>query len=283
MKKTVLIFIFFLLFVQQLYSKKIIELKSGERITCEIISEESEVMTVISDTFGEMKINRADIKLITELDERTGYKYDDPNHCSLLFMPSAETNPKGTWYISDYELFYMNVGYSPTDNLHVSTGFLFPIIPEMITEGPLSFGFKYRTFSDPYKMNMSIMGTYNTVLEESDTGLITYGTAFNYYLNPKSTFNFYIGGLTSTETKGSESIFSFSLGLTHRTSESSKLIIEYLNGGIFDEIETKGVMLFGLRFFGEKISADLAAIKFFDITGSDIWLLIPLISLTYHF
>ncbi|HXK50390.1 MAG TPA: hypothetical protein PKW56_07985 [Clostridiales bacterium] len=42
-------------------------------------------------------------------------------------------------------------------------------------------------------------------------------------------------------------------------------------------------MLFGLRFFGEKISADLAGIKFFDITGSDIWLFIPLVSLTYHF
>ncbi|HXK50389.1 MAG TPA: hypothetical protein PKW56_07980 [Clostridiales bacterium] len=195
MKQIFLFVVVLFLSVQLSFAKKIIELKSGERITCEVVSEDSEVLTVISDTFGEMKIKRADIKLITELDERTGYKYDDPNHCSLLFMPSAETNPKGTWYISDYELFYMNVGYSPTDNLHISTGFLFPIVPEMITEGPLSFGLKYRTLSEPYKMNVSMMGTYTTVIDEADIGLITYGTAFNYYINPRSTFNFYLAQL----------------------------------------------------------------------------------------
>jgi len=265
------------------YSKKIIELKNGESVKCEIVSEENNILTVVSDTFGEMKINRSDIKLIKDLDERTVYRYDDPNHCSLLFMPSAETNPKGTWYISDYELLFMNVGYSPVENLHISTGFLFPIVPEMLTEGPISFGAKLRTIGEPYKYNMSVMGSITTIFEESEGGLITYGTAFNYYLSPATTANFYMGGLTTTATAGAESIFSFGLALTFRTSESSKFIVEYLNGGMFDDIETKGIMLFGLRFFGEKISADLAGVKFLDISGSDPWFFIPLLSLTYHF
>lgn len=191
MKYYILIFVLIISFCS--YSKKIIELKNGESIKCEIVSEENNVLTVVSDTFGEMKINRSDIKLIKDLDERTGYKYDDPNHCSLLFMPSAETNPKGTWYISDYELLFMNVGYSPVENLHISTGFLFPIVPEMLTEGPISFGFKFRTIGEPYKYNMSVMGSFTTILEDSEGGIITYGTAYNYYLSPKTTANFFYG------------------------------------------------------------------------------------------
>ena len=265
------------------YSKQIIELNSGEKIKCDIVKEENGVLTVVSDTFGEMTINRSSIKVIIELDERTGYRYDDPNHCSLLFMPSAETNSKGTWYVSDYELVFMNVGYSPIDDLHISTGFLFPIVPEMLTEGPISFGAKLRTISEPYKYNMSIMGSFTTILDEPNAGIITYGAAYNYYLSPATTANFYMGGLTTTETAGMESIFSFGLALTFRTSESSKFIFEYLNGGMFDDIETKGIMLFGLRFFGEKISADLAGVKFLDISGSEPWFFIPLLSLTYHF
>jgi len=134
---------------------------------------------------------------------------------------------------------------------------------------------------------MSIMGTYTTILAEADVGLITYGTAFNYYLNPRSTVNLYMGALTTSRTAGTESAFSFGLGFTRRTSESSKIIIEYMNGGIFDDIESKGIFLYGLRFFGEKISADLAAIQFVDLlTDNDdgpAWIIWPLVSLTYHF
>ncbi|MDD3046025.1 MAG: hypothetical protein PHF33_11265 [Candidatus Delongbacteria bacterium] len=286
MKRTIIFLLALFILIQSSFAKKIIELKSGERITCEIVSEDDNVLTVVSDTFGEMTIKRSDIKLITELDERTGYRYDDPNHNSLLFMPSAETNSKGTKYISSYELLYMNIGYAPVENLHVSIGFIFPVVPEMLSEGPFSFGLKYRTFGEPYKMNMSIMGSYTTILSEADVGLITYGTAFNYYLNPRTTVNLYMGALTTSRTAGTESAFSFGLGFTKRTSESSKIIIEYMNGGIFDEFESKGVLIYGLRFFGERISADLAGVQFVDLitdSDSDSWIILPLVSLTYHF
>ncbi|MFO7811174.1 MAG: hypothetical protein R6V47_07370 [Candidatus Delongbacteria bacterium] len=216
MKKLLLALLCLILFVPGSFAKKIIELKSGERITCEIISENDNMLTVVSDTFGEMRINRADIKVITELDERTGFRYDDPNHNSLLFMPSAETNPKGTKYISSYELLYMNIGYAPVDNLHISAGFIFPIVPEMLTEGPLTLGVKFRALHDPYKQNVSLMASY-TRLGGTSFNLITYGTAYNYYLNPGTTANLYFGGFTTTQTVGSESAFSFGLGMTFRT------------------------------------------------------------------
>lgn len=125
MKRTIIFLLALFILIQASFAKKIIELKSGERITCEIVSEDDNVLTVVSDTFGEMTIKRSDIKLITELDERTGYRYDDPNHNSLLFMPSAETNSKGTKYISSYELLYMNIGYAPVENLHVSLNWIY--------------------------------------------------------------------------------------------------------------------------------------------------------------
>ena len=155
----------------------------------------------------------------------------------------------------------------------------------MLTNGPVSLGIKYRTFGEPYKMNMSVMASYTTVFSEADVGLMTFGSAFNYYPNPKTTLNLYMGTLTTTMTSGAESAFSFGLGYTYRTSESSKIIIEYMNGGLFDEIESKGVILYGLRFFGERISADLAGVQFIDLITdgeSDSWIIIPLVSLTYH-
>ena len=102
MKRLLLALLCLFFLISESFAKKIIELKSGERITCEIVSEDDNVLTVISDTFGEMKIKRSDINTVTELDDRTGFRYDDPNHNSLLFIPSAETNPKGTKYISSY-------------------------------------------------------------------------------------------------------------------------------------------------------------------------------------
>ncbi|MCK4980266.1 MAG: hypothetical protein KAS62_07710, partial [Candidatus Delongbacteria bacterium] len=201
-----------------------------------------------------------------------------PNHNTLFIMPSAETNPKGSSYLSNYELLYMNVGHSFSDDLHVSLGFLFPITSEFISHGPMTLGLKQRLLCEPEKYNVSLMGSYTFALAE-DYSLITFGGAINYYTSPDFTFNFYLGDMLDPKANEINHLINFGVGITARTGESTKLIVEYLNGQIEDEI-FDGIFLVGVRFFGKKLSVDLAGLA--PLTGGE-WFLWPFLNFTYHF
>ena len=211
--------------------------------------------------------------------DSNGYRYNDPNHNTLFIIPSAETNPKNTGYLSNYELFYMNVGYVPVENLHLSVGFLFPITPEFISEGPLSIGAKYRLAHQANKFNISVLGSYTFSLDHDYT-IFTFGGAANYYLSPILSGNIYIGTMLNPQSDNSKNkMLTYGLGVSLRTGESSKFIIEYLNAK-FENYYPDGVLMVGFRFFGKKISVDLAGITILDFED---WLLLPFLNFTYHF
>ena len=82
----------------------IIELKSGESIQGVLVEENEDTITLRSETLGTMTIERSKIRDIVRIDNSTGFRYNDPNHNTLFVMPSAETNPEKTGYLSNYEL-----------------------------------------------------------------------------------------------------------------------------------------------------------------------------------
>lgn len=261
----------------------LIELRSGESIQGSIIEENETTVVVKSESMGILTIDRKNIKEMIDLKRSTGYRYNDPNHNSLLFMPSAETNSKGTKYFSSYELVYLNLGASPTDNLNVAVGFIFPFTPDVIAHTPLSIGFKYRLLHRPEFINFSLVTSYSTILEADDFSLITVGGAFNYYFNPTTTANLYVGNIFNPNDTD-DKIIHFGAALTKRVSPSSKFIIEYMNG-MWEDFTTDGTLLIGIRFFGKKLSADFAVIRFLEFSdnSNEPWFMIPLVNFTYHF
>ncbi|NOR44533.1 MAG: hypothetical protein GQ534_03020 [Candidatus Delongbacteria bacterium] len=284
MKKFIIFILIILAFVfSTVRNNCIIELKSGESIKGILIEENEDTVTLKSETLGTMTIERSKIKEIVQNVSSSGYKYNDPNHNSLLFMPSAETNPKGTKYFSSYELVYLNLGASPTDNLNVAIGFVFPFTPDVIVHTPLSIGFKYRFLHEPHRLNVSLMSSYSTILESENSSLFTIDGAFNYYFNPTTTIDFYLGNIINPNDTD-YTIIHYGIALTKRVSPNSKFIIEYMNG-MWENYTMDGVLMFGVRFFGKKISGDIAAIKFMDFSDNNdnLWFLLPLVSLTYHF
>ncbi len=47
-------------------------------------------------------------------------RYRDAHHDRLLFAPTADTNPKGSYYATSYYIVLVQLGYSITDDTQIS-------------------------------------------------------------------------------------------------------------------------------------------------------------------
>src|ERR1019366_2987154 len=55
-------------------------------------------------------------------------RFRDANADRVILGSTAETHPKGTFFISDYEILLLQVGYAITDQLQVSVTGIPPLI-----------------------------------------------------------------------------------------------------------------------------------------------------------
>jgi hypothetical protein len=62
----------------------------------------------------------------------------DAHHDRLLFAPTAETNPKGSFYATSYYIVLWQLGYSVSDNTQISITATPPLGPEKIIPGDIS-------------------------------------------------------------------------------------------------------------------------------------------------
>jgi len=73
------------------------------------------------------------------LRERLGApRYRDAHHDRLLFAPTAETHPRGSFYASSYYIVVLQVGYAVTDDTQISLTATPPLGEEGILPGDLS-------------------------------------------------------------------------------------------------------------------------------------------------
>ncbi len=64
-------------------------------------------------------------------------RFRDAHVDRVVLAPTAETHPKGTFYVSDYELLFLQLGYAVTDDLQLSVAGLLPVTSDQ----PLFFDF----------------------------------------------------------------------------------------------------------------------------------------------
>jgi hypothetical protein len=60
-------------------------------------------------------------------------RLDDGNVDRVLLVPTAETHPEGTWYLSSYEIVFLQVGYALSDRTQISLG----VFPDFFSRDPL--------------------------------------------------------------------------------------------------------------------------------------------------
>jgi len=209
------------------------------------------------------------------------YDYADPSSHTLPLVPTAFTNPEGTWYFSDRELLFLDYGKAITANTQLAAGCLFPVSTEF---NAFTFGIKQNVLqhrNGPLSAALFLNGSI--ILSEEDGnnsvlspgGILTYGNLDNNLTT----------ALMYSKTEDSD-IMIFALGGCLRSFKQTKFTAEfiYFHGRNQkqdeDDIEDN-ILNVGIRFFGKTMSFDICGFRPLRSTGS--MLLIPYVQYKYHF
>lgn len=175
---------------------------------------------------------------------------DDPNRTRLFFGPTARGVKAGGGYFAAYELFMPFLGFALTDDLVIAGGT--PLFGGM-DERPFWLAPKLRVYSGG-KTDAAV-GALVFAVEDESVGVL-YGVATRG--SPDASLSVGVGyGFANGELAEHPMLMG---GFDVRMSKGTKLVSEnYLfPGGV-------GLISFGPRFFGEKLSADLGlGIAFYD-------------------
>jgi len=195
-----------------------------------------------------------ELKLVSKDQFKEGkYWFPNPNCSRLFFAPTGRMLKKGEGYFADYFIFFPTVTFGVTNNITLGGGF--SILPgEDLDEQIILFTPKVGLKTSK-KMDLAI-GALVVKLPESTSAGILYGVSTFGSLDKSVTFG--LGyGYFDDELADKPIIV---LGGESRTSRNISLVTE---NWLVPEKDTP-VMSAGLRFFGEKISADFALIFPFE-------------------
>lgn len=196
----------------------------------------------------------------------------DPSGSRLFFSSTARTPKAGSGYFSVYELLFPFFSISATDFLMISGGM--SIIPGA-TEQLIFIAPKIRFFNSE---NFCAAGgvLYINITDDVDDAFLGYGV----FTIGTQRGGFTVGYGTNISKNGGDDLSGLLiLGGDVQLSNSVKLISEnYIPIGTD---ESNIIYSFGIRFFGDNISADLG---FFGVTEeSSGWPFIPWVGFSYNF
>ena len=263
---------------------KQITLKDGSQLIGRITSEDAEGIQFKTSSGVEMKIKRELIEKIqdVELEVETAAEprpgaYQVGDH-ELLLMPTGYTMQVKQSYLTNYELFFLNYSYAPTNSTHISVFTLFPIAKEFIET--LTFGVKQQ-YINSESVKAALWGTYTPKV----TGL-TVGTVLSFGSGPDG-LHVGISAANSLDPENDSDSDSdkweliYMAGYRFDTSRKISLILEYTNFSSAVDQDFNGLLSFGIRFRGQSITWDLAGIRPLESTGD--FFLFPLLKATFLF
>ncbi len=191
-----------------------------------------------------------DIKLVSDDQLKEGkYWFPNPNSSRLFFAPTGRMLKQGEGYFADYFIFFPTITFGVTNNITLGGGF--SILPGVdLDEQVLLFTPKVGVKTSK-KMDLAI-GALIVKLPESTSAGILYGVSTFGSLDNSITVG--LGyGYFDDELADKPIVV---LGGETRTSRNISLVTE---NWLVPEKDTP-ILSFGLRFFGEKLSADFALI-----------------------
>lgn len=251
----------------------VITLTDGSVLHGHVVQDAGATLVVRTQAGVTVRLERGQIRSI----ERTlatavdGSPPSDPNHTRLFFGPTGRAVGAGRGYLGVYEVFFPFLTFGVTSSFSISGGT--PIIPGAV--GELWYFAPKLTLVETE--TLAVATGVLALAVEGETAGILYGVG---------TF----GGSDRALTGGIG--WGFSDGDLHnqavvmvggelRTGASTKLVTEnYLIPGFDGGANT--VVSGGIRFFGERLSADLGiAISPTDCEGDLCW--VPLVNFVYAF
>ena len=191
-----------------------------------------------------------EVKLVSDDQLKDGkYWFPNPNCSRLFFAPTGRMLKQGEGYFADYFIFFPTVTFGITDNFTLGGGF--SILPGADLDEQILLLTPKVGIKTSIKMDLAI-GALIVKLPESTSAGILYGVSTFGSLDKSVTFG--LGyGYFEDELADKPVIVA---GGEYRTSRNISLVTE---NWLVPEKDTP-ILSFGLRFFGEKLSADFALI-----------------------
>jgi hypothetical protein len=271
-------------------TRQIVHTRDGSTVFGHVIAEDSTSIR-IETTGGVLSISRADILSLTNVkagDMHDGeYWFPDPNRTRLFFGPTGRMLDKGEGYYMNTYLLLQNFVGGLTDHVTIGGGFslipgvdptewLYYLTPKVSLYRQPSFNVAVGAFAGVLpKVRGGDFGVlYGVVTKGGPDASVTAGTGFGYAgSNIASRPVFMLGGEARVSRRVAllteNYLYVENNRITECTINSCSDVAHY---------NTSGVVSYGLRFLGEKLSVDFA---FFNVASHDTdWIFpgIPYIS-----
>lgn len=211
-----------------------------------------------------------DIKLISELELKKGkYWFPNPNVTRLFFAPTARMLKKGEGYFADYFILFPTVVFGVTDNITLGGGM--SLIPGIDLDKQIFIFTPKVGIKTSKKMDLAIGALILQPPNDIPALGILYGVSTVGTLDQSFTLGL---GYYFAEDELADKPMAV-LGGEIRTSRSISLVSE---NWIVPETYIP-ILSLGLRFFGEKLSADFALFCPMDEEAT----ILPYIDFVYKF
>ncbi len=250
-------------------------LRDGSTIFGRVVEQSTERLVIVTPSGTRVEVQRVQVermRVATGRGEGAAYWSADPNLTRLLFTSTARPLPKGEGYLSSFMLFFPFAAYGVTDRFTIAGGT--PIVPEAIGR-VLYFAPKYTVLQRP-KADYAI-GMLGFIVPESIEGGsagIVYGVGTWGTPDRAITAGAGWGYFTDWSDANLSSNPVLVLGGEQRISRRVKLVTEnWIPLSASSVLATAGV-----RFIGERISADLGLGGF-----GEAGCCLPLVNFVYNF
>ena len=253
-----------------------IRLAAGESYVGRVVAVSGDSITLETTTGTRIQFTRAQAVRVRPAEgslRGSAFWRDDPNDTRLFFSPTARTLRRGDGYFGVYELFIPFIAYGVTDRLLIAGGSPFYLGLSGDFTPPVYFGPKILVVSTP-RFAASVGGL--AVVFPDDDNTETFGILYGVGTWGTSDHAFSAGagwGYVDDEISSKPVVM---VGGETRVGRSTKLITENLfvpgEGGV--------IASGGVRFFGERLSADAGLAGFVGEGGGCCY---PLVNFVYNF
>lgn len=262
-----------------------IELYDGTVFVGDITKQDSAKVVFTNSTFPSLELSRNKIKSIEKLNQSNykegKYWFTNPNSTRYLFGPSAFNLKKGEGYYQNTYAFLNSFNIGITNNISIGGG-----VELLSTFGSITSGYLKPIFIITPKLGFKVSEKFHAgagvlflgtpgIFEDSDYGIsgIAYGVGTYGTLD-----NNFTGGLGWGFIEGEFSARPIiTVSAMQRISQKTAFVTEnwiipdkdyyYDNTYHYPEYKYKyrPIFSYGIRFFGEKLSIDIALINNKDI------------------
>jgi hypothetical protein len=217
----------------------------------------------------------AELRRIDSGDVHDGeYWFPDPNSTRLFFAPTGRMLKRGEGYFNDTYVVLLQFVAGLTDNVTLGGGF--SVIPSSdLTQNVLYLSPKIGLISTG-DLDVAVGALVGFAGHTNGSGGVLYGVATKG--GPDGSVSVGTGWLYSGKNVSSNPVFMLGGGL--RISRRATLISENY---VFSGFGTHAAAMYGVRFFGEKLSVDLAFVNAFGRDVNQYFPGIPYVAFSTRF